>query len=250
MPELAGAQDDLFLGVDFRHRLAPARGRNLQRKPARSNRLQQRFDQSEHVARRPVSVNFDQIEMRQAVDHAGLGQPLHAPEIIGVDLIDGAALELGFLSAGIEHLGRVEVMHRTQHEIQAMPVPLHPGAAGGAADGIDVEFDPRADAEIGVGLAQPIDRLKVHAGVIPIMIGERKIRDSPGARHIGPGLQQRGGVRLVPVSLRVRMIIGNWPHGSIRRETRRRLSPGERHCGTNCNSPCMVDSEPTTKASS
>jgi hypothetical protein len=42
-------------------------------------------------------------------------------------------------------------------------------------DRIVIQFDPRADSQIGISFPQPIDFVKIDSGVVTIMIGESDI---------------------------------------------------------------------------
>ena len=75
-----------------------------------------------------MSVNLDQIEMRQAIDQASRRDLANAMEIIRVDLIDVATGKL--LGAGrhaVEHLIRaLEKVNRPEDEIEPVPILLDP----------------------------------------------------------------------------------------------------------------------------
>jgi hypothetical protein len=81
--------------------------------PAPGDEIEHLFGESFDLCFRPVAVNFDQIEMRQAIDQPGRRHLTNAPEIIGVDLIDIATGELpGAVRNAVEHLiVAFQVMH-------------------------------------------------------------------------------------------------------------------------------------------
>ena len=127
-----------------------------------------------------MSVNLDQVQMRQAIDEAGCRHLANATKIIDVDLIDVATSKL--LRTGrhaVEHLiGAVEVMDRAENEIEFVPVLFHPASAGGGSLWIVIELDPRANFHVGISRAQFFDLIEINSGVIAIVIGECDVAQS------------------------------------------------------------------------
>src|SRR3954464_2108358 len=125
---------------------------------------------------RPMAVDFDQVEVRQAIDQSAGRDISNAFEVIAINGINIAAFELdGAARNGIEHLGSVQVVNRTEHEIQLVPILFYPFAARGGVNRIVIEFNSRADFQVVVIFAQPLDLIEHDALVIPIVIGESDI---------------------------------------------------------------------------
>ena len=79
-----------------------------------------------------MAVDFDKIEMRQAIDQPSRSDFTDAAKVIGIKGIDIASLELlGTDRNAVEHLiPAIEEMNRAQHKIQFVPISLNPFAPG------------------------------------------------------------------------------------------------------------------------
>jgi hypothetical protein len=164
-----------------------------------------------------MTVDLDQVEVRQTIDQAGRDNLADPAKIIGVDIVDVAAGEL--FGAGrdfVEHLiGAIEVMNRAKNEIEAVPVFLHPGASGSRGFGIVVQLEARADFDVGIRGAQFDDLVEIDSGVITVVIGEREIGQAALARAVDPRLEQRLSERLDAVTLWMRVVIREWSNGML-----------------------------------
>ena len=87
-------------------------------------------------------------------------------------------------------------MDGAEHEIEPVPILLHPAAAFRGVLGIVIQLNPGADFEIGIGLAQSIDLIKIDAGVITVVICKGDVAQSNPACLISPGLEQFLRIRL------------------------------------------------------
>src|SRR5205085_5314728 len=74
--------------IQFVYRLAPARGRKLDRESTRGNEIERLRDEICDRRFRPMTVDLDKIEMRQAIDQAAARYLANPPKIIGIDLVD------------------------------------------------------------------------------------------------------------------------------------------------------------------
>lgn len=73
---------------------------------------------------------------------------------------------------------------------------------------IVIQLDAGANFHIRICCPQPLDLIKVDAGVITIVIGERDLTQPFRARTIDPRLEQFTRVRLHAMPLRMRVVIG------------------------------------------
>src|SRR5437867_4444472 len=100
--------DDGIAWVQLVHRLAPAGGGKFNRQIARTNELQGFIDDRADVAARAMSVNLDQIEVRQTIDESGRGNFADPAKVVCVDFVDVAADELSrAVRDGVEHFRRI-----------------------------------------------------------------------------------------------------------------------------------------------
>jgi hypothetical protein len=86
---------------------------------------------------------------------------------------------------------------------------LDPFPAGRGGFRIVIQLEAGANPDIGIRRAQLFDFIKIDPGVITIVIGESDVVQPDAASIIDPGLEERGGIRLHTVTLRMRMIIGD-----------------------------------------
>jgi hypothetical protein len=103
-------------------------------------------------------------------------------------------------------------MDGAEHEIEPAPASLHPLATGIGMNRVVIQLNSGSDFQIRIGFAETLDFVEVNAFMIAIMIGEGKVAQTDFARMIGPGLQQPRRVRLKPVTLWVKMIVGKEAH--------------------------------------
>src|SRR4029453_16555577 len=120
--------DDPVSWVKFVYRLSPSRGRQLNRKGARSNEIERFANDCVDFSVWPMTMDFYEIEMSEAIDKAGRGNFTNTPKIICVDGVDISAIEL--FGAGwdaVEHLIlAVEEMDRPQDKIELIPMLFDP----------------------------------------------------------------------------------------------------------------------------
>ena len=159
---------------------------------------------------RPVAVNLDQIEMRQAIDQASRRDLADAPEIIGVNLIDVSTGKLfGAGRHAVEHLVvAFQVVHRTKNKIELVPVLLDPLPARRGRFRIVIQFKAGADFDIGICRAQFFDFAKIDPFVIAIVIGKGDVSQPDAASMIDPGLEELLAIGLDAMALRMRMVVG------------------------------------------
>ena len=123
--------DDSVRGIKFVYGLAPSSGGKLNREIARTNKIERLVDDRVDLCIRPMTVDFDKIEMGQTIDEPSRGYFADTPKVIGVNGVDTAALEL--FRAGrhaVEHLiGAIEEMNRAQDKIELVPMLLDPFSA-------------------------------------------------------------------------------------------------------------------------
>jgi hypothetical protein len=99
-------------------------------------------------------------------------------------------------------------MDRAENEIEPFPVLLHPISTRGGRFRIVVQLDTGPDLYVGIGGAQFIELIEINSGVVAIVVRERDVGEAARARAIDPRLEQRMGVALDAVTLRVGMVIG------------------------------------------
>ncbi len=166
--------DDPVSGVKFVYRLAPSSGRQLNRKIARSNEIERFANDGVDLCVWPMTMDFYEVEMSEAIDKPSRGNFTDTPKIICVNGIDISAIEL--LGAGwdaVEHLIRaIEEMDRAQDKIELIPMLLDPFSPSRRVNRVIIQLDPGADSQVEVSFPQTIDRIKTDSGVITIVIGE------------------------------------------------------------------------------
>src|SRR5438045_1850368 len=106
-----------------------------------------------------MTVDLDQIEMRETIDRARRSDTADPPKIIGVYFVDIAAGEL--LGAGrdaVEHLiGPIQIVNGAEDEIEPVPVFFHPGAPGPGRFRIVVQLEAGANLDIGICAAELVE---------------------------------------------------------------------------------------------
>src|SRR5438067_1986507 len=138
-----------------------------------------------------MPVDLDEIEMRQAIDHAAPGDLANPSKIIGIDLVDIASGELfGADGHAVEHLVRsIEKVNRAEDEIEALPIFLDPALTRNRVDRIVVELDTSTDSHVRVRRTQFVDLDEGDSFVVAIVIGESDVCQIFFARAVNPGLQ-------------------------------------------------------------
>src|SRR6266481_5931623 len=166
--------------VSFVHRLAPSGGGKLNREVLRSNKVKCFTDQTTDLCTRPMTMDFDEIEMGKAIDQTRSCYFSDTTKIIGVHRVDIAAFELRrAIRHAVEHLiGAIEEMNRAEDKIEFVPMLLNPVSAGRRVNGIIVELNAGADSQIRVFFPQTIDLIEIDSGVITIVIGKSNIGQS------------------------------------------------------------------------
>src|ERR1700736_6012416 len=80
--------NDVICRIKFVHRFAPAGSGKFDGQIARANEIEGFVDDRSNVTTRPVSVNLDQIEMRQTIDQTGRGDVTHAAKVMLINLVN------------------------------------------------------------------------------------------------------------------------------------------------------------------
>src|SRR5205809_167875 len=124
-----------------------------------------------------MTMDFNEIEMGEAIDQTRSCYFSDTTKIIGVHHVDIAAFELRrAIRHAVEHLiGVIEEMNRAQNKIEFVPMLLNPVSASRRVNGIVVELDASANSKIGVSYTQTIDLIEIDSGVITIVIGKSNI---------------------------------------------------------------------------
>src|ERR1043166_7098030 len=139
--------DDLIRGIKFIHGLPPAGRRELEGQSPRGNKIEGFGNQIANRRPRSMSVDLDEIQMRQAIHQPSPGHFPNAAKIIDVNLVDVAPGKLFRTSRdAVEHLiGPVQVVNRTEDEIETFPILFHPLATRGRSLRIVIQLEPSAD---------------------------------------------------------------------------------------------------------
>ena len=154
--------NDPVAWVSFVHRLAPSGGGKLDREILRTNKIERFIDQTADLCTRPMTMDFDEIEMGKAIDQTRRCYFADTAKIIGVNRVDIAAFELrSAIRHAVEHLiGAIEEMNRAQDKIELVPMLLNPVSASRRVNGIIIELNAGADSQIGVSFPQTIDLIE------------------------------------------------------------------------------------------
>src|SRR6266571_698337 len=173
-PLLYRQLNDPVARVKFVHRLAPAGGGKLDREIPRANKVESFINQIADLCARPMTVDFDQIEMGETINQPRRCYFADATKIVGVNRGDTPAFELrGAIRHAVEHLiGAIKEMNRAQDKIELVPMFLNPVSASRGVNWVVIELDARPDLQIGISFPQPIDFIEVDSGVITIVISE------------------------------------------------------------------------------
>src|SRR4029453_8452702 len=138
--------DDPVSWVKFVYRLAPSSGRQLNRKVARSNEIERFANDGLDLCVWPVTMDFYEVDMSEAIDKPSRGNFTDTPKIICIDGVDISAIEL--LGAGrdaVKHLIlAIEEMDRAQDKIELIPMLLDPFSPNRCGDGVIILFVPGA----------------------------------------------------------------------------------------------------------
>src|SRR5437764_12271830 len=111
--------NDSVTGIKFVHRLTPACCGKLNRQIPRANNIERFRHNRINICLWTMAVDFDKIEMRQAIDQPSRSDFADAAKVIGIKGIDIASLELlGTDRNAVEHLiTAIEEMNRAQHKL-------------------------------------------------------------------------------------------------------------------------------------
>src|SRR5262245_47843296 len=91
--------------LEFIDSFAPACGGQRDREMARANKIQRLVNDRSDVATWTMTVNLDEIEVRQAIHQPGRGDFAHTSKIIFVDFVDAAPDKLSrAVRQAVEHL--------------------------------------------------------------------------------------------------------------------------------------------------
>src|ERR1700730_3315701 len=226
---LNGEPNDLVARIKLVHRFAPAGSGKLDGQIALANEIEcfasDRFD----LRAWPMAVDLDEIKMGETIDESRRSNLAHATKVICINVVDVAILELRRAGRhAIEHLiVALKVVHRAEHEIETLPIFLHPLAARRGSFRIVIERDAGTDFHVRIFPAQLVDLIEIDAGVMTIVIGKSDIADPTLTRRIIPRLQEFLRIRLHPMPLRMHVVIGEESHrrhGSVRNFWRIRRS--------------------------
>src|ERR1044071_7624400 len=111
-------------GIMLVHRLAPSSGGKLNREVSRPNEIECLIDQTANLCAWPMTVDFDQIQMGEAINQPRRCYFADTAKIIGVHRIDIPAFELrGAIRYAVDHLiGAIKEMNRAQDKIEFVPM--------------------------------------------------------------------------------------------------------------------------------
>src|SRR6476619_3400687 len=99
--------------VRFVYRLTPARSGKLNGEVLCTNEIKRFIDQGAYLCARPMTMDFNEIQMGETIDQPGRCYFPDTTKITGVNCVDVLALELlGTIRHAVEHLiGAIEKMH-------------------------------------------------------------------------------------------------------------------------------------------
>src|SRR5207249_12321026 len=123
--------NDPVARVKLVHRLAPSGGGKLNREIPRANKVECFINQTADLSAQPMTVDFDQIQMGEAINQPCRCYFPDTAKIISVNLVDISAFELcGAIRHAVEHLiGAIKEMNRAQDKIELVPMLLNPVSA-------------------------------------------------------------------------------------------------------------------------
>jgi hypothetical protein len=124
-----------------------------------------------------MTMNFDEIEMSEAIDQPGRRHFANTAKIIGVNRIDVMAFELlRAVRHAVEHLiAATKEVHGAENKIEFVPMLLNPFSPGRRMNGIVIELNAGAESQIRISLSQMIDFIEVDSGVITIVVGKSDV---------------------------------------------------------------------------
>src|SRR5437879_13091589 len=169
--------NDPVARVKLIQRLAPSSGGKLNREILCVNKIECFAQQTAGPCARPMTVDFDQIQMSEAIDQLRRCYFADTAKIIGVNRVDTPAFKLrGAVRHAVEHLiSAIKEMNRAQDKIELVPMLLNPVSASRRVDWVVIELDASADSKIGISFPQTIDFIEVDSGVITIVISESDV---------------------------------------------------------------------------
>src|ERR1700758_3879998 len=115
-PLLYRQLDDPVARIKLLHRLAPSGGGKLNRQILRANKVECFINQTADLSFRPMTVDFDQIQMGETINEPRRCYLTDTAKVIGVNRVNIPAFKLrGAIRHAIEHLiGATKEMHRAQ----------------------------------------------------------------------------------------------------------------------------------------
>lgn len=206
--------EDRFVRVLLANFLSPTSGAGFDGQAVTLSKREDRAEQTPWIVDfRAKAMNLHQIEVSETVDAAAADQPLELREILVECLVSPSTRDLTFLIRSIEHLDfTVKVVHRPKHEIEMLPIPLHPAEARIRGNRVIIQFDPDENFNILVSLAQALHDIEINAGMVAVMIGESQTSDLLLAASCNPGLQQVQRIRPDLMSLRMSVVVSGEEH--------------------------------------
>src|SRR6266513_860122 len=169
--------NDSIARIKFVYRFAPTSGGKFNRKIAQANEVERFTDDCVHLHMRSMTMDFDEIQMGEAIDQPSRCYFADTAKVIGVNCSNIASVELlGASRDTVEHLVvAIEEMDGSQNKIEFVPMLLDPFSPRRRVYWIVVQLDARANFEIEIFLAQTIDFIENDSGVITIVIGESDV---------------------------------------------------------------------------
>src|SRR4029453_162830 len=151
--------DDPVSWVKFVYRLAPSSGRQLNRKVARANEIERFAHDGVDLCFWPMTMDFYEVKMSEAIDKPRSGNLTDTPKIICVNGIDISAVELPSPGRNaVENLIRaIKEMDRAQDKIELIPMLLDPFSPSRGANRVIIQLDPGTDFQVGVSFPQTLD---------------------------------------------------------------------------------------------
>jgi len=176
-PLLYRQLNDPVARVKFLHRLAPSSGGKLDREIPHVNKVESFINQTADLFVRPMTMDFDQIQMGETINQARRSYLADTAKVIRVNRVNIPACELrGATWHAVEHLiGAIKEMHRAQDKIELVPMLLDPVSASRRMDWVVIQLDAHPDLQIGISFPQTIDFIEVDSGVITIVISESDV---------------------------------------------------------------------------
>jgi hypothetical protein len=133
-------------------------------------------------------MDLNEIQVSQAIDLAPGNEFLQFQDVLFERAGQTARFELFQLADPIKHFSLAgKEMHRSQNEIEPIPIGLDPSQTASGGCGIVIQFDSSQDLNIRKLSAQGIKYAEVNACQVPVVVRERNASDSPRAASFDPG---------------------------------------------------------------